>query len=91
MVSAVGAARDVTVEFLPSAAAVVLAALHLFAGPSVFPRRLPRSRWLSVAGGISVAYVVSTWLPEIAEYQESVSEQAPTPARGRLHRCPEIM
>lgn len=65
-------------ELLPSAAAIVLAALHLFAGRLRFLDGIPRSRWLSVAGGISVAYVVVHLLPEIAEYQEAVSEQAPT-------------
>lgn len=64
-------------EVLPSAAAVVLAAVHLFAGRLRFLDGIPRSRWLSVAGGISVAYVVVHLLPEIAEYQEAFSEQAP--------------
>lgn len=64
-------------ELLPLGAAVVLAVLHLLAGRLRFLDGIPRSRWLSVAGGISVAYVVVHLLPELAEYQESISEQAP--------------
>lgn len=57
------------------AAAVVLAAVHLLA------RRfeealaiLPRNRWLSAAGGISVAYVFLHLLPEMAAVEEHVEE-----------------
>ncbi len=39
-------------------AAVALAALHLLAGALRFLEGTPRSRWLSAAGGISVAYVI---------------------------------
>ena len=56
------------------AASVVLAALHLLAGRLRFLDGIPRSRWLSAAGGVSVAYVMVHLLPELAEYQEAVSE-----------------
>lgn len=59
---------------LPLIAAVCMAALHLFAGRLRFLDGLPRSRWLSIAGGISVAYVVVHLLPELAEYQEATAE-----------------
>ncbi|WP_116128278.1 hypothetical protein [Lewinella sp. IMCC34183] len=35
--------------------------------------RIPRSRWLSLAGGISVAYIFLHVLPEFAVYQEILS------------------
>ncbi len=58
---------------VPLVAAVCMALLHLFAERLRFLEGLPRSRWLSIAGGISVAYVVVHLLPELAEYQEATS------------------
>ncbi|MXV61646.1 hypothetical protein GS429_06125 [Natronorubrum sp. JWXQ-INN-674] len=52
---------------LAPAFAAALALIHLFAGRLGFSARRPRSRWLSVAGGISVAYVFVHLLPEIGE------------------------
>jgi zinc transporter ZupT len=57
-------------------AAVGLAAIHLFAGKLVFLEGVPRSRWLSVAGGISVAYVFVHLLPELSAAQEAVEDPA---------------
>ena len=54
--------------------AVVLSAIHVGAARLRFLDVIPRSRWLSIAGGISVAYVVVHLLPELAEYQEHVGE-----------------
>jgi hypothetical protein len=51
------------------AAAVVLASVHVFAGRLRFLRRTPRSIWLSLAGGVSVAYVFVHLLPELASHQ----------------------
>ncbi len=59
----------------PLIAACVMALLHFFAGRLRFLAGLPRSRWLSIAGGISVAYVVVHLLPELAEYQEVIAER----------------
>ncbi len=53
-------------------AALVLAAAHLSAAQLRFLRVVPRSRWLSLAGGISVAYVFVHLLPELAEGQASI-------------------
>ena len=61
-------------SLIPLAAAVVLAVLHLLAGRLRFLDGIPRSRWLSAAGGVSVAYVMVHLLPELAEYQEAISE-----------------
>ncbi len=56
--------------------AVGLAAIHLYSGRVRFLDVLPRSRWLSVAGGISVAYVFVHLLPDLAEEQETIREAA---------------
>ncbi len=53
-----------------------LASVHLFAGRMRFLNVLPRSRWLSAAGGVSVAYVFVHLLPDLAEEQETIREAA---------------
>ena len=53
-----------------------LAAVHLFSGRMRFLDASPRSRWLSAAGGVSVAYVFVHLLPDLAEDQETVREAA---------------
>ncbi len=57
-------------------AAAVLVLIHLFADRLRFLHSLPRSRWLSMAGGMSVAYVFVHLLPELSEAQEAVAERA---------------
>lgn len=55
--------------------ALVFALVHVL-GPSLaFLRSTPRSAWLSLAGGVSVAYVFVHILPELAEYQEGFRRQ----------------
>lgn len=51
-----------------------LAAVHLFARRLRFLDVTPRSRWLSAAGGVSVAYVFVHLLPDLAEEQETIRE-----------------
>lgn len=54
--------------------ATLFAAVHVFGGRLRFLEKVPRSRWLSFAGGISVAYVFVQLLPELAEHQEIIQE-----------------
>lgn len=54
--------------------AASFAAVHLFAGKLRFLNRLPRSRWLSAAGGVSVAYVFLHLLPELNERQAELGD-----------------
>ena len=49
-----------------------LALIHVFAGKMRFLEGVPRSRWLSMAGGVSVAYVFLHLIPEVAEAQDPV-------------------
>lgn len=51
---------------------ISLAAIHLLSGKLSFLRDVPRSRWLSAAGGVSVAYVFVHVLPELAEGREHI-------------------
>lgn len=55
-------------------AACCLAAVHLLAGRLHGLDRTPRSRWLSAAGGVSVAYVFVHLLPELGDHQRAVEE-----------------
>ena len=57
-------------------AAALLAVVHVSAGNLRFLAGVPRSRWLSIAGGISVAYVFARLLPELADAQERLGESA---------------
>ncbi|KST69980.1 hypothetical protein [Mastigocoleus testarum] len=56
--------------------AVALALIHLFCGKLRFVD-IPRSRWLSGAGGVSVAYVFIHLLPELGEYQSILKQSEP--------------
>lgn len=50
-------------------AAVILSLTHLFINRLTFLQSIPRSKWLSVAGGISVTYIFIHVLPELEEWQ----------------------
>ena len=56
-------------------ALAVLVAVHVFADRLKFLDGTPRSRWLSAAGGISLAYVFLHLLPELAEGQALLAEE----------------
>lgn len=55
--------------------AVGFAMIHFFSGKLIHVREIPRSRFLSVAGGIAVAYVFLHLLPELNEYQRELEGQ----------------
>ena len=70
-------------SLLPSLAALLLLVFVHVATPSL--RVLdgsPRSVWLSIAGGVSVAYVFVHFMPELAASQEAVAEAAGDLAGG---------
>lgn len=56
-------------------AAVLFAAIHLFGEQLRFLDLIPRSRWLSAAGGASVAYVFLHLLPELEAGQGALRER----------------
>ena len=58
----------------PSVCAVGLALIHLYASKLKFHDTIPRSRWLSMASGVSVAYVFIHLLPDLGEHQEVFTE-----------------
>jgi zinc transporter ZupT len=61
--------------FAAGIGALLLAAIHFWADRIHFSK-IPRSKWLSVAGGISVAFVFVHVLPELQEWQEAFAESA---------------
>ncbi|MDP9418680.1 MAG: hypothetical protein M3P53_00690 [Actinomycetota bacterium] len=63
-----------SVEIAALGAALALTAVHLLAGRLRFLAGIPRSRWLSLAGGISVSYVFVHLLPELQEAQAAIDE-----------------
>lgn len=54
--------------------ALGFALIHYFSKYMTFLKETPRSRFLSVAGGIAVAYVFLHLLPELNEYQNELTE-----------------
>ncbi|NMH59143.1 hypothetical protein HCJ96_03790 [Alteromonas sp. MYP5] len=52
--------------------------IHLFAGKLRFLDAIPRSRWLSFAGGVSVAYIFIHLFPEMAEIQSTFASKDST-------------
>ena len=59
-------------ELASFAAAVLLALVHVLAGRLELAVGPPRSIWLSVGGGASVAYVALHLLPELQRAQDSL-------------------
>jgi len=57
-------------------AVIALAGVHLVAGQLRVLAGTPRSVWLSMAGGVSVAYVFVQLLPELGEGQEAIAAAA---------------
>lgn len=49
--------------------------IHIFSKNMKFLKAVPRSRLLSVAGGISVAYVFLHLLPELGEFQSELQKE----------------
>lgn len=64
---------------LPVLSLIALAIVHFYASRLRFLERLPRNRWLSFAGGISVAYVFVQLLPELATAQKHFAAHTELP------------
>jgi hypothetical protein len=70
-------------------AAIGLAIVHIITGKLRFLEGTPRSRWLSIAEGVSVAYVFIHLLPELGEREEVLFGAKPrkvyVPTTGMEH------
>jgi zinc transporter ZupT len=65
-----------TNTILTLSVALLFAAVHLFSARLSFLASVPRSRWLSFGGGVSVAYVFAHLLPELAERGAELAREA---------------
>ncbi|HEV7279400.1 MAG TPA: hypothetical protein VGN57_04230 [Pirellulaceae bacterium] len=54
--------------------ALALALVHVLAGRLRFLDVVPRSRWLSLAGGVAVAYAIVHLLPELEERRRTIAD-----------------
>ena len=61
------------------AVAFLLAAVHFFGERATGVGRIPRSRWLAFASGVSVAYVFVHLLPEVEEASEALEPHTGPP------------
>ncbi len=77
------------VTFVSLLAVLGLVVIHLFSNRLRFLDDTPRSIWLSIAGGISVAYVFVHLLPELAEGQETVAEALDVGGEGLAPHLPD--
>ena len=50
--------------------------MHIGTPKLTFVQAVPRSRWLSLAGGVAVAYVFMHLLPELAEHERTLRDGA---------------
>ncbi len=57
------------------AAALLLAFIHIFANKIKVLKRTPRSRWLSLGSGVSVAYIFVHVLPDLSVAQKEFQDQ----------------
>lgn len=62
-----------TYQFYSLGTTLLLVSIHLFTHRLRFTE-IPRSKWLSFAGGVSVAYVFVHLLPELEEWQSIYAE-----------------
>lgn len=63
------------IKLLSGLFATGLTLVHLLAGQLRFLETIPRSRWLSFASGVSVAYVFVHILPELNAAQQDITNQ----------------
>lgn len=54
--------------------AIAFALVHIFIGKLAFLAVIPRSRWLSFAGGVSVSYIFLHILPELSTHEVTFAE-----------------
>lgn len=71
--------------FLSGLAALLLATVHIVASRFKFLKRTPRSRWLSLSSGVSVAYVFVHVLPDLGAAQVEIQESLPFLAAIERH------
>ncbi|WP_207462364.1 hypothetical protein [Azospirillum sp. SYSU D00513] len=69
---------------LTAVSVLLFVLVHLFVGALRFLDGVPRSRWLSLAGGVAVAYVFMHILPELNAHQQHVETRTEAGGPGLL-------
>ncbi|ESA38208.1 membrane protein [Leptolyngbya sp. Heron Island J] len=67
---------DVNTSFVGFALAVCLGLVHVFASRTQWVRRIPQRWWVSIAGGVSIAYIFLDILPELSQAQAEVEHSS---------------
>jgi zinc transporter ZupT len=68
------AVSNLASPWLSALFAIGLAIVHLYSGKLRFLDAIPRSRWLSMASGVSVAYVFVHLLPDLSKRQDAIAQ-----------------
>lgn len=63
---------DISANVVGFALAACLGLVHVFASRTQWIGRIPQSWWISVAGGVSIAYIFLDILPELSRAQAEV-------------------
>ncbi|HTF85523.1 MAG TPA: hypothetical protein VL987_13150 [Cellvibrio sp.] len=63
--------------WLQASIVIIFVIIHLFAGLLLDQPAIPRSKWLSFAGGVAVSYVFMHIFPELAAAQTTINESEP--------------
>lgn len=70
---------------LSLALTIALAFIHIIANKLKFLQVIPRSKWLSFAGGVAVSYVFVHILPELQEWQAHLADEGKVPSFFEHH------
>ena len=63
---------DIGVNFVGFVLAVCLSLVHVLASRTQWVQRVPQSWWVSIAGGVSIAYIFLDIFPELSQAQAEV-------------------
>jgi hypothetical protein len=64
---------EIGINVVGLALAVCLALVHIFASQTPWLTKIPERWWVSVAGGVSIAYIFLDILPELSHAQEEIA------------------
>jgi hypothetical protein len=63
---------EIGINVVGLALAICLALVHIFASQTPWLTKIPERWWVSVAGGVSIAYIFLDILPELSHAQEAI-------------------
>ncbi|MGF1459585.1 MAG: hypothetical protein ACFBSG_11220 [Leptolyngbyaceae cyanobacterium] len=63
---------EIGINIVGLALAICLALVHIFASQTVWLSKIPECWWISIAGGVSIAYIFLDILPELSHAQAEI-------------------